>query len=109
MTTPTTIGRLGLVGALVVSCACAQAMDLRDMPNWVRDRIWPVEIDWAAMGGEQTAEMTGIHIWGAPTVTTPGGGVTVAAPGFATGGGVTVGTMGFGEVGGVGVRLPGNL
>ncbi len=152
-----------LVAALVLSCAWAHAMDLRDMPDWVRDRIWPVEVDWQAMGAPpvvttvpraplpanptvnqpvprapspvETGVAAPVNL-GAPQVTTPGGGVTVAAPGFATGGGVTVAApgfatgggvhapgfagdatgatgvrpasaMGLGELGGVGVRLPG--
>ncbi|MCD6359860.1 MAG: hypothetical protein J7M38_03280, partial [Armatimonadetes bacterium] len=53
MTTHTTIGRLVLLATLVAACAGAQAMDLRDLPEWVRDRIWPVEIDWQALAPAQ--------------------------------------------------------
>ena len=109
-----------LLSALVVSCACAQAMDLRDMPDWVRECIRPVDIDWRAMADAPVGDPTGAHLRApgpagssaplavpaAPRATAPGAtGITVAAPsGWVPDGGVTVAAPASGMRGGVHAR-----
>lgn len=122
-----------LVAALLL-CATAQAVDLRDLPDWVRSMIYPVWVDWEAKAQQSREgsgevrvpvpdDLTGVII-GAPRTPAPAGAHgTVAVPGTVglagagggptlpdavTGPGGTVGVTGIGgPVTGGAIALPG--
>ena len=48
-------GVLPVIGLLLAASAVAWAIDLRDMPPWMRDMIRPVYIDWQQVAYEQMA------------------------------------------------------
>jgi hypothetical protein len=76
-------GVLPVIGLLLAASTVTWAMDLRDMPPWMRDMIRPVYIDWQQVAEQASLDPAGVHIWG-PLETFPApAGVRVAAPGVA--------------------------
>lgn len=74
-------GVLPVIGLLLAASAVAWAIDLRDMPPWMRDMIRPVYIDWQQVAEQASLDPAGVHIW-APQQSGPApAGVRVAAPG----------------------------
>ena len=128
--------RLTFLVAALLLCASAQAVDLRDLPDWVRSMIYPVWVDWEAkaqqaregsaevrvpvpddlagaiIGAPRTPAPAGAHGTEAVpgTVGLTGGTAGPTLPDAVTGPGGAVGVTGIdGPVTGGAIALPGTV